>query len=222
MGRATLAPTGRPAETACPPSTPTYLTVLRQAFSRAAHGEQLQLYFGATSGDLFGSGDAGATWTTVATRLPPVFSVIASLSAALANRDLAAARSAASRLSPRGDRGSLWANPIARRGTDRARSRDWSVANPIARRAPARGRKRSPRSGQADARVWAIATAAPARWWREATTESRRAAGRDRLAKGEAWRRGAVRASSCVRIHAKPQAPRDPTGVDLRACAGLG
>jgi photosystem II stability/assembly factor-like uncharacterized protein len=60
------------------PAEHAYLTVLRQAFSRAAHGEQLQLYFGATSGDLFGSGDAGATWTTVATRLPPVFSVIAS------------------------------------------------------------------------------------------------------------------------------------------------
>jgi hypothetical protein len=51
--------------------------VLRQAFSRAAEGEELQLYFGATSGELFGSGDAGATWTTVATRLPPVFSVVA-------------------------------------------------------------------------------------------------------------------------------------------------
>jgi len=34
------------------------------------------LYFGATSGDLFGSGDAGSTWSTVATRLPPVFSVV--------------------------------------------------------------------------------------------------------------------------------------------------
>jgi photosystem II stability/assembly factor-like uncharacterized protein len=59
------------------PAEHAYLTVLRQAFSRAAEGEQLQLYFGATSGDLFGSGDAGATWTTVATRLPPVFSVVA-------------------------------------------------------------------------------------------------------------------------------------------------
>jgi len=59
------------------PAEHAYLTVLRQAFSRAAPGEQLQLYFGATSGDLFGSGDAGATWTTVATRLPPVFSVVA-------------------------------------------------------------------------------------------------------------------------------------------------
>ena len=43
----------------------------------AGSGEQLELYFGATSGDVFGSGDAGATWSTAATRLPPVFSVVA-------------------------------------------------------------------------------------------------------------------------------------------------
>ncbi len=59
------------------PAEHAYLTVLRQAFTRVSEGEQLQLYFGATSGDLFGSGDAGATWTTIATRLPPVFSVVA-------------------------------------------------------------------------------------------------------------------------------------------------
>jgi photosystem II stability/assembly factor-like uncharacterized protein len=59
------------------PAAHAYLTVLRQAFGRAGSGEQLQLYFGATSGDVFGSGDAGATWSTVATRLPPVFSVVA-------------------------------------------------------------------------------------------------------------------------------------------------
>ncbi len=59
------------------PAEHAYLTVLRQAFSRTGEGEDLQLYFGATSGDLFGSGDAGATWTTVASRLPPVFSVVA-------------------------------------------------------------------------------------------------------------------------------------------------
>ena len=41
-------------------------------------GERLELYFGATSGDVFGSGDAGASWCTAATRLPPVFSVAAS------------------------------------------------------------------------------------------------------------------------------------------------
>ena len=43
-----------------------------------AHSQkELHRYFGATSGDVFGSGDAGATWTTVATRLPPVYSIAA-------------------------------------------------------------------------------------------------------------------------------------------------
>ena len=49
-----------------------YLTVLREAFDRAGEGPGLELYFGATSGDVFGSGDAGATWSAAATRLPPV------------------------------------------------------------------------------------------------------------------------------------------------------
>jgi photosystem II stability/assembly factor-like uncharacterized protein len=57
------------------PAEHAYLTVLRQAFNRTGEGEGLELYFGATSGDLFGSGDAGGTWSTVATRLPPVYSV---------------------------------------------------------------------------------------------------------------------------------------------------
>jgi photosystem II stability/assembly factor-like uncharacterized protein len=60
------------------PSEHAYLTVLRQAFTRSAEGgAELQLYFGATSGDLFGSDDAGATWDNIATRLPPVYSVAA-------------------------------------------------------------------------------------------------------------------------------------------------
>jgi hypothetical protein len=62
---------GLPAENA-------YLTILRQAFGRAGEGPELELYFGATSGDVFGSGDGGATWFTAATRLPPVHSVRAS------------------------------------------------------------------------------------------------------------------------------------------------
>jgi hypothetical protein len=57
------------------PSADAYLTILRQAFGRSGSGESMQLYFGATSGDLFGSGDAGASWFTAATRLPPVHSV---------------------------------------------------------------------------------------------------------------------------------------------------
>jgi photosystem II stability/assembly factor-like uncharacterized protein len=61
---------GLPAENA-------YLTVLRQAFSRRGEGPDLELYFGATSGEVFASGDAGATWSTVALRLPPVYSVVA-------------------------------------------------------------------------------------------------------------------------------------------------
>ena len=60
------------------PSEHAYLTVLRQAFDRSGEGERLELYFGATSGDVFGSGDAGATWSTAAAHLPPVYSVRAS------------------------------------------------------------------------------------------------------------------------------------------------
>jgi photosystem II stability/assembly factor-like uncharacterized protein len=59
------------------PQEDAYLTVLRQAFSSRGSGEDLELYFGATSGELFASGDAGATWSTAALRLPPVFSVTA-------------------------------------------------------------------------------------------------------------------------------------------------
>ena len=57
------------------PAEHAYLTVLREAFDRTGEGEGLELYFGATSGDVFGSGDAGASWFTAATRLPPVYSV---------------------------------------------------------------------------------------------------------------------------------------------------
>jgi photosystem II stability/assembly factor-like uncharacterized protein len=57
------------------PQEHAYLTILREAFDWAGEGPALELYFGATSGDVFGSGDAGATWSTAATRLPPVLSV---------------------------------------------------------------------------------------------------------------------------------------------------
>ena len=57
------------------PAEHAYLTVLRQALDRAGAGEELELYFGATSGDVFGSRDAGATWFCAAQRLPPVYSV---------------------------------------------------------------------------------------------------------------------------------------------------
>lgn len=57
------------------PSENAYLTILRQAFCGLGSGPSLELYFGATSGDVFGSRDAGRTWFTAATKLPPVLSV---------------------------------------------------------------------------------------------------------------------------------------------------
>jgi hypothetical protein len=57
------------------PSEHAYLTILRQALDGAGSGEALELYFGSTSGTVFGSGDAGATWSVVAEYLPPVYSV---------------------------------------------------------------------------------------------------------------------------------------------------
>jgi hypothetical protein len=60
------------------PSEHAYLTVLREAFDWAGEGDALELYFGATSGAVFGSGDAGATWFDAATHMPPVLSVTAS------------------------------------------------------------------------------------------------------------------------------------------------
>jgi photosystem II stability/assembly factor-like uncharacterized protein len=52
-----------------------FLTILRQAFDRAGEDGGLELYFGSTSGDVFGSADAGASWFTAAAHLPPVYSV---------------------------------------------------------------------------------------------------------------------------------------------------
>jgi photosystem II stability/assembly factor-like uncharacterized protein len=60
------------------PSEHAYLTVLRQAFDGNA-GSPVRLYFGATSGDVFGSVDGGATWFTAASRLAPVTSVRVSI-----------------------------------------------------------------------------------------------------------------------------------------------
>ena len=56
------------------PQAEAYLTILRQAFG--CDGEDpAGLYFGSTSGELFGSADGGRTWATVAPHLAPVLSV---------------------------------------------------------------------------------------------------------------------------------------------------
>jgi photosystem II stability/assembly factor-like uncharacterized protein len=59
------------------PSENAYLTVLREAFDWTGEGAGLELYFGATSGAVYGSGDAGATWFEAAGNLPPVHSISA-------------------------------------------------------------------------------------------------------------------------------------------------
>jgi sulfur carrier protein ThiS len=56
------------------PQTEAYLTILRQAFARD-DGDPLGLWFGATSGEVFGSSDAGVTWRVIARDLAPVLSV---------------------------------------------------------------------------------------------------------------------------------------------------
>jgi photosystem II stability/assembly factor-like uncharacterized protein len=57
------------------PQRDAYLQVLRQSFDGAGSGDDLELYFGATSGEIFGSRDAGRTWFGVANRLPAIASV---------------------------------------------------------------------------------------------------------------------------------------------------
>ncbi len=57
------------------PQHDAYLTILRQAFDADGEGDGLGLWFGATSGEVFGSVNAGASWFTVADRLAPVTSV---------------------------------------------------------------------------------------------------------------------------------------------------
>ena len=57
------------------PQEDAFLTILRQAFAADGEGAGMGLYFGATSGDVFGSADAGASWFTAHERLAPVNSV---------------------------------------------------------------------------------------------------------------------------------------------------
>lgn len=56
------------------PQPDAYHTVLRQAFCHDG-GDPLGLYFGAESGEVFGSADGGETWSVVAEHLAPVLSV---------------------------------------------------------------------------------------------------------------------------------------------------
>jgi len=51
------------------PDRDAYLTILRQAFGRTGEGDAMRLFFGATSGEVFGSLDAGATWFRAAEHL---------------------------------------------------------------------------------------------------------------------------------------------------------
>ncbi|MGH2841498.1 MAG: exo-alpha-sialidase, partial [Solirubrobacteraceae bacterium] len=60
------------------PQKDAYLSVLRQAFTGVGEGSDLELYFAATTGEIFGSRDAGASWFTVAQRLPTTASIRAS------------------------------------------------------------------------------------------------------------------------------------------------
>ena len=66
-----------PRDRGLPPSN-AWLSVLRQSFTTTGAGPGLELYFGATSGEIFGSGDAGASWFGVASRLPAIASLRAS------------------------------------------------------------------------------------------------------------------------------------------------
>jgi hypothetical protein len=57
------------------PQTHAYLTILRLAFDRVTRSSALELYFGATSGEVFGSEDGGASWFSAISQLPPVYSL---------------------------------------------------------------------------------------------------------------------------------------------------
>jgi molybdopterin converting factor small subunit len=56
------------------PQDGAYLTILRQAFCHDGL-TPLGMYFGAESGEVFGTADGGETWSTVADHLAPVLSV---------------------------------------------------------------------------------------------------------------------------------------------------
>jgi photosystem II stability/assembly factor-like uncharacterized protein len=57
------------------PPSDAFVTILRQAFDRDGQGDDMSMWFGATSGEVFGTMDAGRSWFTAAPRLAPVTSV---------------------------------------------------------------------------------------------------------------------------------------------------
>ena len=60
------------------PQEGAYFGVLRQAMCRDAMTPS-GVYFGSNNGQLFASGDEGEHWTTVASYLPPIYSVQAAV-----------------------------------------------------------------------------------------------------------------------------------------------
>ncbi|MBA2482147.1 MAG: hypothetical protein H0V44_15915 [Planctomycetes bacterium] len=56
------------------PREQAWLTVKRQAFA-ADDGSDIGLYFGTTSGEVWASTDAGASWSQIAAHLPHIYSV---------------------------------------------------------------------------------------------------------------------------------------------------
>jgi photosystem II stability/assembly factor-like uncharacterized protein len=57
------------------PGPDAWLTILRQAFGTSGEGPDLRLAFGATSGDVFATADAGGSWAPAFEHLAPVTSV---------------------------------------------------------------------------------------------------------------------------------------------------
>ena len=58
------------------PRSQAWLTVKRQSFSGDAC-DPVGLYFGTTSGELWMSGNEGASWRQIAAHLPHIYSVVA-------------------------------------------------------------------------------------------------------------------------------------------------
>jgi photosystem II stability/assembly factor-like uncharacterized protein len=57
------------------PQQDAYWTVLRQAFCADPASSRARLYFGTTSGEVWGSGDGGAHWKSCAAHLPRIYSL---------------------------------------------------------------------------------------------------------------------------------------------------